>query len=79
MKKILFLSVLLIPSIAHAGLLSSFRSSDWETKHTEKYKLETMNFDVRVYEWTPKHNPNVRCVFIAGHENSSGTACYNIK
>jgi len=64
---------------AEAGMFSALRSSGWDTKTTEHYKLNVMNFDVRVYEFTPKHNKDVRCVFVAGNENSSGVACYNIK
>ena len=71
-------SLLMVTQIAHAGLISSFRSSNWETKPTTKYKIDVMNFDVRIYEWTPADNPNVRCVFAAGNQNSSGVSCYNI-
>jgi hypothetical protein len=43
---------------------------------TAKYKLKTYGFDVRVYEWIPKYNPDMRCVFVAGETNSTGVACY---
>ena len=78
MKITLIIAALLLPQIAHAGLLSSLRSSNWETKATTKYKIDVMNFDVRIYEWTPEENPNVRCVFAAGNQNSSGVSCYTI-
>lgn len=64
---------------AHAGLWDSAVTSGWPTKDvTTKYKLDTYGFDVRVYEWTPRDNKNVRCVFVAGSNNSTGVACYNI-
>jgi len=67
------------PTKSEAGILSSLRSSGWETKSTKHYKLEVMNFDVRVYEWTPEYNKDIKCVFVAGGSNSTGVACYPIK
>jgi len=72
------LMVMLIPCSANAGMLSAIRSSGWETKQTTHYKLDVMNYDARVYEWTPNENPNIRCVFVAGSENSTGVACYPV-
>tara|TARA_R110000782_G_scaffold10750_8_gene33274 strand:- start:100 stop:351 length:252 start_codon:yes stop_codon:yes gene_type:complete len=78
MKKLIAVcfAALLVMNSANAGLISAFRSSDWPTKQTEKYKLNVQNFDVRVYEWTPSHNKNVSCVFVAGNKNATGVACY---
>lgn len=65
---------------SEAGLFDSAMTSGWEDrKNDHKYKLESYGFDVRVYEWTPKDNKNVRCVFVAGNENSSGVACYDVE
>jgi len=36
------------------------------------------NFKVKVIEWIPKGNPNVRCIFTWNMGMYSGTACYNI-
>lgn len=69
---------LLLVSTASAGLLSAVRSSGWETKKTKKYKIDVMNYNCRVYEWTPEDNPNVRCVFVAGNENATGVSCYEV-
>jgi len=69
-----------VMSSAHAGLFDSAATSGWETKEdVRKYKVSTYGYDVRVYEWTPLDNKNVRCVFVAGSENSSGTACYPVE
>lgn len=67
-------------SVAQAGLFDSAATSGWPTiENVTKYKVSTYGYDVRVYEWTPKDNKNVRCVFVAGNENSSGVACYPVK
>jgi len=72
-------SSLMYSTPAQAGLLSAIRSAKWETKKTTHYKLDVVNYDVRVYEWVPEDNKDVRCVFIAGKWNSSGVSCYNVK
>jgi len=65
---------------SHAGLFDSVVTSGWgERPIAAKYKIDTHGFNVRVYEWTPKYNKDVRCVFVAGSENSSGNACYNVE
>jgi len=67
-------------SVAHAGLFDSAATSGWPTiENVTKYKVSTYGYDVRVYEWTPKDNKNVRCVFVAGNENSSGASCYPVE
>lgn len=65
---------------ANAGLWDSMATSNMPTQDSEhRYKVETYGYNVRVYEWTPKDNKNVRCVFVAGSENSSGVACYEVE
>lgn len=65
---------------ANAGMFDSIATSGWDEKRAKsKYKLDVYGYDVRVYEWTPKDNKNVRCVLIAGNENSSGVACYPVE
>lgn len=79
-KTLLSLTVLaLFSTQASAGLFGSITSSGWPTKETKKYKIEAYGFDVRIYEWTPEENSNVRCVFAAGNENSTGVACYEVE
>jgi len=63
---------------ASAGFLSAATTTGWPTKDTVAYKLDTRGYDVRVYEWTPDENPNIRCVFVAGETNSTGVACYEV-
>lgn len=78
MKKLLLASTLLLAATSvNAGLFTSTVTSGWEDKAPEhKYKLNTYGYDVRVYEWTPKNNKNISCVFVAGETNSTGIACY---
>lgn len=79
-KTFICLLALTLPAIAHAGLFSSTVTAMWDdVEPTTKYKLKTYGFDVRVYEWTPKDNPDMRCVFVAGETNSTGVACYPAK
>ena len=82
MKKILALVVVLLFVAVHAnaGWLTNQIAGDGEgTKKSIMYKLEAFGNDVRIYEWTPRDNPNVRCVFAAGSTNSTGVACYEVE
>lgn len=73
-------AVMLGTSVTHAGLWDSAVTSTWPTvEDVRKYKLSTHGYDVRVYEWAPADNKNVRCVFVAGNENSTGVACYPVE
>ena len=61
---------------AKAGILDSIINSDLEEiTPSANYELSTYGFDSRVYEWTPAHNKNISCVFVASNK-SSGVACY---
>ena len=71
-----FITVGAFAFTAKAGMLDSFMNSDLkEVEPTANYELSTYGYDSRVYEWTPAHNPNVSCVFVASNK-SSGVACY---
>ena len=82
-KKHIFLSLIIgavtalsFIGAANAGLLDSIMNSDLpEVEATATYEIATYGFDSRVYEWTPAHNPNISCVFVAANQ-SSGVACY---
>ncbi len=79
MKKQLLCGALLgaLSLSVHAGLFDQIATGTWKSvEPTAAYKLETYGYNVRVYEWTPKDNPNMRCVFVAGETNSTGVACY---
>lgn len=86
MKKIILivLAIVFVATSVNAGWIggavNNALSGDGEgTKEGRQYRLSTYGNDVRVYEWTPLENPNVRCVFVAGSENSTGVACYEVK
>ena len=57
-----------------------FATSGWDTKESSHYLVDTIGYDVRVYEWTPNSNENTRCIFVAGADGNgnAGVACYNI-
>lgn len=81
MKKQLICGALLsaLSFTTQAGLFDQIATGTWDSvKPTNAYKLETYGYNVRVYEWTPKDNPNMRCVFVAGETNSTGVACYPV-
>lgn len=61
---------------ANAGLFDSVATSDWETKKSDKYKLEAYGFDLRVYEWHPKGNPNVTCITAFSEKGPIGLQCF---
>lgn len=79
-KLIIAITLMMFATAANAGLWDSIATSDFPVKETTShYKLDVYGYNVRVYEWTPENNPDVRCVFVAGSENSSGVACYEVK
>jgi hypothetical protein len=82
MKKFIMASLVfaLMASTAQAGFLTNMVAGDGEgTVPSIMYKLEAFGNDVRVYEWTPRDNKNVRCVFAAGSQNATGVACYEVE
>ena len=81
MKKQLICGALLsaLSFTTQAGLFDQIATGTWDSvKPTNAYKLETYGYTVRVYEWTPKDNANIRCVFVAGETNSTGVSCYPV-
>lgn len=82
MKHYALLLALALPLTANAGWITNIASDatrdKGEDRHpTAEYNLDVFGNDVRVYEWTPADNPNIRCVFVAGNQNSTGVACYS--
>jgi len=70
---------ILITKSAQAGLWENLSTSDWQVKQpTSTYKVEAAGWNLRVYEWTPQDNKNVRCVFAAGSKKG-GVSCYPVK
>ena len=78
MKRLLIMATLAatVATTASAGLFDSLATSDWETKKSDNYKLDAYGFDLRVYEWTPKGNPNVTCITAFGEKGSVGLQCF---
>lgn len=86
MKKLLLLtgiitSLTIVPVFAGIGISHAL---GWNTlsgmgKETVKphaaYKLGTSGNSPRVYEWTPKDNKNITCVFVSS-SSKGGVACY---
>jgi hypothetical protein len=87
MKKFILVALMLVlasPVFAGGWLNGAINNviaggSDAPNKATTMYRIETMGNDVRLYEWTPQDNKNIRCIFAAGSENSTGVACYEVE
>lgn len=62
MKKLIALTLILLSTQSHAGLVSSVATADWPTKPTSKYKLAMYGFDARAYEFTTDNG--MRCVAV---------------
>lgn len=78
MKKIILLILISLTITAQAGLWEKITTIGEETqKPSATYLVETAGWNIRVYEWIPKDNPNVRCMFAAGSQKG-GVACYSI-
>lgn len=81
MKKLTLIAAILAltPLTATAGVWTKLSTiGDEVIKPTNTYNVESAGWNVRVVEWTPKENPNVRCVF-AGGSSKGGVSCYTVK
>lgn len=78
MKKIIFTLLLIVSFGADAGLLDNMMHGG-KTINSTKYKVGAPGYDLRVVEWIPLENKNVRCVYAGGQGGKAGVACYNIK
>ena len=77
-NSIILLSTLLASTLAHANLWERVSTMGAPTvKPSSEYLIETAGWNIRVYEWVPADNPNVRCLFAAGSQKG-GVACYSI-
>lgn len=62
---------------SEAGTWSLLKGSQLDDHVTdESYNLPVAGIDLRVYEWTPKGNPNVTCVAAFGTDNPVGMQCF---
>ena len=78
MKKLLLSTLLLLPLSASAGMWTKLSTmGDEVIKPTNTYNVEAAGWNLRVVEWVPKNNPNMRCVF-AGGSKKGGIACYPV-
>jgi len=77
-KLITFLITLVLSLSTQAGLWEKMTTMGAKTvKPSSEYLIETAGWNIRVYEWIPADNPNVRCMFAAGSKKG-GVACYSI-
>jgi len=77
-KLIALITVFLLSLSTQAGLWEKVTTMGAQTvKPSSEYLIETAGWNIRVYEWIPADNPNVRCMFAAGSKKG-GVACYSI-
>ena len=67
---------LLIATSAQANFFSSFSTSDWPTKESSAFKVESYGYDFRVYEWQSEANPNVTCTAGFTDTGAIGMQCF---
>ncbi|RUM83161.1 MAG: hypothetical protein DSZ20_00830 [Candidatus Thioglobus sp.] len=73
-----FLITLVVSLSTQAGLWEKMTTMGAKTvKPSSEYLIETAGWNIRVYEWIPADNPNIRCMFAAGSQKG-GVACYSI-
>ncbi|RUM81971.1 MAG: hypothetical protein DSZ17_04895 [Candidatus Thioglobus sp.] len=73
-----FLITLVVSLSTQAGLWEKMTMMGAKTvKPSSEYLIETAGWNIRVYEWIPADNPNIRCMFAAGSQKG-GVACYSI-
>ena len=80
MKKLILAATLfLVSTSASAGLWEKVTTLGQETKqNTAAYTVEAAGWNIRVVEWIPAGNPDVRCMF-GGGSKKGGIACYSVK
>jgi len=77
-KLITLFLVSIVSLSTQAGLWEKMTTMGAQTvKPSSEYLIETAGWNIRVYEWVPADNPNVRCMFAAGSQKG-GVACYSI-
>jgi len=76
MRKLVLVGLLALPLTANSIGWNTIAGLNKErVKVDHEYKIKTSGNEPRVYEWTPKDNRSVTCLFVAGTK-SSGVACY---
>ena len=64
------------PKETQAGIFGSAYTSDWDSIEPDNYKIEVYGFDLRVYEWTTRANPNITCIAMFGETGPTGLSCF---
>lgn len=78
-KLVIALALLGVTAQVHAGLWEKVTTmGNKTTKPTAQYNVEASGWNIRIYEWQPEDNPNVRCVF-AGGSSKGGVSCYPVE
>ena len=71
--------ILLLAVFANAGVLTSLQGWNAETRKPDAfYALDTVGENLRVYEFTPKSQPQYRCiiVFVESDKKSPPMTCF---
>jgi hypothetical protein len=65
--------------MAPKWIQNSVMKSGFEYTTTDtNYELEVSGWNARVYEWTPKGDPNAKCLLLStGGKNSINVQCWN--
>ena len=70
-------AILSITSLAHAGLWTTVSGMNMKTIEPEAvYAVEAAGNNLRVYEWTPSGNSEIRCMFVSGEAKGGAIHCY---
>ena len=76
MKYAIALTATLFATTAHADLWTWSKNNKLEPKETTAaYRVPTLGYDVRVYEWSPKGAPEIVCVMAFGQTHPVGLQC----
>jgi len=76
MKTLLAMLALLVLAGCDDG---SLLDSETVTFNADRvWRMESDGIDLRVYEFTPKMNPDVQCIFVSGSLKGS-TVCFSKK
>ena len=59
-------------SILQGGMFSTLEGLGMkEIKPDYTYTIDTAGINPRIYEWTPKSNPNITCIVIFGNSKAA--------
>jgi flagellar biosynthesis/type III secretory pathway M-ring protein FliF/YscJ len=61
---------------ANADLWTLYKNSKLEESPSVAHRVNAMGYDVRVYEFKPKTQPDYTCVMAFGQTNPVGMQCF---